>query len=33
MDLAGQVIWAIDLHGSESALLLALLLDHGQKVV
>lgn len=31
--LAGQVTWAIDLHSSESALLLALLLDHGQKVV
>lgn len=33
MDLAGQVTWAIDLHSSESVLLLALLLDHGQKVV
>lgn len=32
MGLAGRVTWAIDLHGSESALLLALLLDHGQKV-
>lgn len=31
--LAGQVIWTIDLHSSESALLLTLLLDHGQKVV
>lgn len=33
MDLAGQVTWAIDLHGSESALLLTLLLDHDQRVV
>ncbi|MEU9018627.1 IS110 family transposase [Actinomadura sp. NPDC048394] len=33
MDLAGQVTWAIDLHSSESALLLTLLLDHDQKVV
>ncbi|XVQ16146.1 IS110 family transposase [Spirillospora sp. CA-255316] len=31
--LAGQVTWAIDLHSSKSALLLTLLLDHGQKVV
>jgi transposase len=31
--LAGRVTWAIDLHGSESALVLALLLDRGQKVV
>jgi transposase len=31
--VAGRVIWTIDLHGSESALLLALLLDHGQKVL
>jgi hypothetical protein len=33
MGPAERVTWAIDLHGSESALLLALLLDHGQKVV
>ena len=30
--LAGVVTWAIDLHGSESALLVALLLERGQKV-
>lgn len=33
LGLADQVTWAIDLHSSESVLLLALLLDHGQKVV
>ncbi|MEV3927678.1 IS110 family transposase [Actinomadura coerulea] len=33
MDVAGQVTWAIDLHSSESALLLTLLLDHYQRVV
>lgn len=33
MGLARQVTWAIDLHSSESALLLALLLDHDQRVV
>jgi transposase len=31
--LAGEVVWAIDLHSSESALLVTLLLAHGQKVV
>lgn len=31
--LAEEVTWAIDLHSSESVLLLTLLLDHGQKVV
>ncbi|MEU6646760.1 IS110 family transposase [Saccharomonospora sp. NPDC046836] len=31
--LATEVTWAIDLHSSESALLVALLLAHGQKVV
>jgi transposase len=31
--LAGTVAWAIDLHGSESALLVALLLEAGQTVV
>ncbi|MFV2172494.1 IS110 family transposase [Actinomadura sp. LOL_016] len=30
---AEEVTWAIDLHSSESVLLLTLLLDHGQKVV
>ena len=33
MGLGGRVTWAIDLHGSESALLLAVLFDYGQKVV
>lgn len=31
--LADEVIWAIDLHSSESALLVTLLLAHGQQVV
>ena len=31
--LAGEVVWAIDVHSSESALLVTLLLAHGQKVV
>lgn len=31
--LAGTVTWAIDLHGSESALLVAMLLGGGQRVV
>ncbi|WP_157255220.1 IS110 family transposase [Nonomuraea typhae] len=33
LGLAEEVVWAIDLHSSESVLLLTLLLDHGQKVV
>jgi hypothetical protein len=33
MGLAGRVTWAIDLHSSESALSLTLLLDHGHRVV
>lgn len=32
-DLGGRVTWGIDLHSSESVLLLTLLSDHGQKVV
>ncbi|MFI6392559.1 IS110 family transposase [Nonomuraea sp. NPDC050540] len=31
--LAEEMTWAIDLHSSESVLLLTLLLDHGQKIV
>jgi Transposase len=31
--LADEVVWAIDVHSSESALLVTLLLAHGQKVV
>lgn len=31
--VAGEVVWAIDVHSSESALLTTLLLAHGQKVV
>lgn len=32
-DLAEETVWAIDIHGSESALLVAQLLAHGQQVV
>lgn len=31
--LAGEVVWAIDLRSSESALLVILLLGHGEQVV